>query len=758
MKNIQTPAKLHLSALINSIKQGRYVIPDFQRKFEWEPSDVKDLITSILQDYYIGTLLLWKASRKNQESLGCENIETLEANGTSGSVDSIVLDGQQRLTAMHYAFVAPKALFPRYVWRYLWFIDLTKVLAVVAGEDNQILEDAVVQEFKNVENGERLKNDVGFQVKNKLFPCYLFEGGEMYFEWLMEYGRVWGEDEKSKIKNFFNELLNEFYVSYIELDSDMDIARVCDIFTRLNSKGVKLTVFDLLNAMMRPQGIKLKEMYDEIESTFRFTCNGNVKIFILQVISMLKQDYCSPKYLAYIVPGAVKKEKDQFGTLQEMTLIEDTQSFMQLWNISVGLIHQSLAYLQNPHIFGVTSEYFLPYTNIIPVLAVLLNEKSNNQNNAAHIDEKIKKWYWATVLTQNYSSSVNSKMTKDIQDMRKWFKDDNAIPHVVLESQQEIESIDLNREGPSSSIYKAIINLLFTQEAKDWITYQHMSLAEGNELNDHHIVPRSWGERQALRQIDINTILNRTLLYDNTNKYVIKDTLPKEYLKEMFKKAGNNETVYTALESHMISRNAVEILLREEFSKKDYEEFLKEREHTIMGKIRNIIGVQAKTTGMIAPENEFSNIVLIKNAIKSCEGNFIWVDKYISIKALEILHEAILDIPSGTIKSVKLLMAQEKVTEQLRDRFKHLRNELNALGICSELRVIVAGNIKNSIHDRWIMGDSVVYNIPSADVVARGQYSEIKKTIERPPVNEWWEQSLDIIDDWNKVAEFLKQN
>lgn len=58
MKNVEKAERVHLGKLIEEIKYGRYVIPDFQRDFDWKPWDVRDLITSIFKDYYIGTLLL----------------------------------------------------------------------------------------------------------------------------------------------------------------------------------------------------------------------------------------------------------------------------------------------------------------------------------------------------------------------------------------------------------------------------------------------------------------------------------------------------------------------------------------------------------------------------------------------------------------------------------------------------------------------------------------------------------------------------
>jgi hypothetical protein len=67
------------------------------------------------------------------------------------------------------------------------------------------------------------------------------------------------------------------------------------------------------------------------------------------------------------------------------------------------------------------------------------------------------------------------------------------------------------------------------------------------------------------------------------------------------------------------------------------------------------------------------------------------------------------------------------------------------------MRVIVDPKLKSSIHDRWVISKNKSFNIPSPDVVARGQYSEVKKTENIPPFDDWWNRSLDIIDDWNGI-------
>jgi len=51
----------------------------------------------------------------------------------------------------------------------------------------------------------------------------------------------------------------------------------------------------------------------------------------------------------------------------------------------------------------------------------------------------------------------------------------------------------------------------------------------------------------------------------------------------------NHDKVYKILESHFISRKAVEILLKENFNKEDYFEFINERKKTIIEAIENTI-------------------------------------------------------------------------------------------------------------------------------------------------------------------------
>ena len=89
-------------------------------------------------------------------------------------------------------------------------------------------------------------------------------------------------------------------------------------------------------------------------------------------------------------------------------------------------------------------------------------------------------------------------------------------------------------------------------------------------------------------------------------------------------------------------------------------------------------------------------------------------------------------------------MSQDIANEKFISLYKDLREELKNDGVRCELRVIIDNKLKADIHDRWIISENLCYNMPSTDTVARGQYSEVKRTPNFPPFDEWWNKSQGI--------------
>lgn len=161
-------------------------------------------------------------------------------------------------------------------------------------------------------------------------------------------------------------------------------------------------------------------------------------------------------------------------------------------------------------------------------------------------------------------------------------------------------------------------------------------------------------------------------------------------------------------------------------------------------KIRTIFEVIHKSsdTRLLSPGKPFSNKKVIREIISSCEKYIYWVDKYFSRAGLDWLSES---LNTSKVKNIKILMSSEKLNDKFISLYKDLREELKNNGVQCELRVI-DNKLGADIHDRWIISENLCYNMPSTDTVARGQYSEVKRTKNFPPFNEWWDKSKNLED------------
>lgn len=605
MKNAQKPDHISLNTLISRLREGRFVIPDFQRDFEWKPWDIRDLIRSIFLDYYIGSLLLWKGKADNFDALSCEHIygfdgQKFASHDDAGKPEYIVLDGQQRLTALHYALFSPEVPLPSRSNRATYFVRVDQFMA-------EQYDQAFDYEW-HTRKFSKILADPAQQYRDHTFPLsILSEDGRAALKWAMGYEAYWkakaekaSEEDRSSdaqmatnhVENarvfdgFLQSLSDQFQISYIELDEDIGIDKVCDIFTQINSKGVQLDVFDLINALLKPQDLQLKHMWREASSRLEFADSDKMNVYVLQVMSILRQSYCSPKYLYFLLPGQKKPVRDPDGTRREEILIPDTDDFTKRWNQAVDALEKAIEMLRHPQEFGVISARYIPYVSILPAFAAMqAHVKTCAPEIRLTAQRKIRLWYWSSIFLKRYSGSVESTSARDFLDIKRWVEDDSAEPTLVDEFKSRFQSLDLRSEKKrGSSVYNGIFNLLVIQGARDWITG---AVAREDDLDDHHIVPQSWGKKH-LTDKAVDTILNRTPLSSDTNRNIIRDRLPNEYLPEWIEKNGEAE-VRSILESHFISPVAFDILMRSEFAPDDFEAFISERQRTIHAAIEELL-------------------------------------------------------------------------------------------------------------------------------------------------------------------------
>lgn len=159
------------------------------------------------------------------------------------------------------------------------------------------------------------------------------------------------------------------------------------------------------------------------------------------------------------------------------------------------------------------------------------------------------------------------------------------MPPVISEFASHFRDLDLLKETKKgSSIYNGIFNLFVINGARDWISG---SIPQQTELDDHHIVPASWGKTN-LAGNKCHSILNRSPLTSDTNRKIIKDRLPNEYLPELINQNGE-KAVKDILSNHFIYDKCFDILMRKPFSETDYDEFISTRQKNIKDAIEDLL-------------------------------------------------------------------------------------------------------------------------------------------------------------------------
>lgn len=594
MQDAQRPDHITLKSLVDHLKDGSYVVPDFQRDFEWEPSNINALMRSIFLDYFIGSLLLWRGTRKTFQALSCEPIY-----GYAGDAkpSHIVLDGQQRLTAIYYAIVSPDAPPPKRKSRYFYFI---KVDEFMQGNVDEAFSSEWTQYASTV------ANDRDTQFEKHLFPLRVIGmGGWELPNWMQDYKQYWQKKAEllqnssdthsaelaaihcqraDDFGDHIRSVTEKYQVSYIELDRDLELPKICDIFTQINHNGLQLGTFDLMNAMLKPNGLQLKHMWRRAEQKFNFEIpkmNGNV----LQVMSILKQTYCSSNYIYKLLPGQTTHTRSVTRAASKEVLIGNSEEFVCLWDRALNALDSSLSLLINPRQYGATSYRYLPYPSILPVFAALQElVREHFIQCQSDADRKIWKWYWASIFTNRYAGSVESKCAQDFREVSTWIQrgDDSTVPRVIDEFNDRIASLRLDDAGPNSAIFKGVFNLLVLGGAFDW---ESGGFTKNSDVQSHYIVPRDWTEQiDPSVENSLNSVLNRMPLTAQTSQGFVRGRMPNEYFRELLDEREDLD-ICQILEKHCISREAFDVLLKEPFTLKDFQTFLSVRNETIKSRL-----------------------------------------------------------------------------------------------------------------------------------------------------------------------------
>jgi len=593
----ENPGTEKVEDLLRNVHDGSYVIPYFQRGFEWQPRMVCELFESILQNYYTGLLLFWELNPE-------ENQQEIWDPIWGAKLDKIpkkaVLDGQQRLASLYYAIYNPKKIFPNRYSYYIFFMNLNKIL-------NEDYEDAITYKYYSTyQSWEDIRKNKNSWLGTGIFPISLLSAIDpnisnkeyIYSTECSGFLDIFVEKNKDKLPEgitthtvflIFNRILKYNFVSY-PLSNKRKSSDICNIFARVNAKGMRLSTFDLMNAFLYPKGVKLrKELWENLNYDLLKEIDPGMNEYLLKLISLIKQNYCSSKYIYNLIPGEKIIRKDEYGKKYKDTLVKDGKEFEELWKKSCKSAEKARKIIMND--FAAIKTDFIPNTTVVPVLGAILYEYKGDKDNIV-FKNNLKRWYWSAVLSEDYSGSSDSVMAKDFRDWKEWINTGKNIERINRINIEFINNLNLISVRKGSAQYKAIICLLALNDLQDFYTGWKVGVGDFSHenINDHHIFPKKVSGLDSEKSKTFNEIkdfiVNKTLLLDETN-IKIRNKKPSQYIKDMVKKHGSENKAKEIFKNHLITEKAYEYMKED-----DFDNFIIEREKAIKKHIISILGIK----------------------------------------------------------------------------------------------------------------------------------------------------------------------
>ncbi|HET8565011.1 MAG TPA: DUF262 domain-containing protein [Solirubrobacterales bacterium] len=552
-----------LSFLLEQINNRSLAIPDFQRNFVWDAAATQDLIASIGSRYPAGTLLFLdqqgasKAHFKPRQFEGAPELDGAEP-------QTLVLDGQQRLTALYQALYG--------VGDYVYYVDMKELLA------EKDLEKALGHV-----TDKRAKKEIGdldAQASALRMPLnVLMDSG--FDEWLDEViERREVSHPKLTTKAFKKELraaykahlkpLQVYAFPVVDLPRTTKLEAVCKIFETLNRTGIKLTVFELLVARFWPQGISLRELWDKARSQYDILEDFEVDPYWLLQAICLRSGGASP------------------SVQRQDVLALESDAINAHWDSIASNAANVLELLRDE--CGVLTYKWLPYSAVLVPLSAIwgkVEEAKGPAKGAAR--NKLKQYFWASVFSGAFDASPNSGAVRHYQELGKWL--DGGAPPEVLSTLGVRFNADFLLEAKigQRALYRGVMALTVMHGALDFHNFQPLTSERLTErkIDAHHVFPRKYlqlqGESgQALPSADL--VLNRALIDKQTNRS-IQDRAPSDYLKEIDGVLTGD--LGTVLDSQLLPSDEDGGLWSD-----DYEEFLSERQTLIVAKLEAVTGQQ----------------------------------------------------------------------------------------------------------------------------------------------------------------------
>jgi len=590
--------KRNLYEILKDVNSGKIQLPDFQRGWVWDDDRIKGVIASVAKSFPIGAVMLLETGNENIRFKTKPVEGVVGLNGTKPEM--LILDGQQRITSLYQAIMTNRVVNTRnskgYEIKRWYYIDMVKAL-----DTDSDLEEAIFSINENKIITENIGRDIILDLsteenefKNLMYPVSMVDN---YDEWRTKFIEYWDYD-RDKIK-FWNEFekkiikgFNGYNLPVIVMKKENTKEAVCQVFEKVNTGGVSLTVFELLTASFASDEFDLKADWEDIKNKFKpyKILNNTSNTDIIQAITLYST---FNKRLAAITSGLTENIPSVSAKRKEMLNLTLSEYLKYRDEIVEGFIKSSKILVEN-HIFNSRD---LPYsTQLVPMAAILakLGDKIDNVGNK----NKLMRWFWCGVFGELYGSANETRYALDMIQVTDWIENNAEEPKTIYDANFSPSRLNTLRTR-NSAAYKGVYALMMDENTKDWLSATKIDFSTyfSESIDIHHIFPVAWCEKNNIPRNDYDCIINKTPLSGRTNRIVSGDA-PSKYLERLKKYAGVSDSEFNdILRSHVVSPDYM--------YKDDFYGFFNNRKEQILQRIEKAIGKQIPRDQLIEEEGKF---------------------------------------------------------------------------------------------------------------------------------------------------------
>lgn len=523
-----------IETLLTWVKSGEIAIPEIQLPFVWEATKVRNLLDSLYQGYPVGYLIAWR------------NPTVKLKDGTTSAGKRILIDGQQRVTALMASLLGIEVLTEDYE---------TVQIRIAFNPQSETFEVSNPAIRKNVAWIPDVAN--------------VFEPNTSLFQLVSDYCKAnpaCSQDAVFKVIERLRGIIHN-HVGIIELAEDLDIETVTEIFIRVNSAGSPLSQADFAMSKIAVNkaysGNLLRKAIDyfchlAVAPDFLAKIKKGDTEFVgseffdkMKWIADVNDDIYDPTYTD-MLRVAFTSEFGR-GKLQDLVALLsgrnfDTKQYEEaIAEASFGKLKQGiLAFVNETHFDRITmilrSAGFITSSLIGGRMAVnfayivYLRGRAEKVP-AAELESLVRRWFVMSVLRGRYSGSPESQMDFDIRQISSRgvvSYIESVIPNELPESfwtgmlPQFMDTSSIN--SPYFLCYQAAQVKLGDKGflSRD-ITVTDLLL---NRADVHHVYPRQFLKNQGVSRGIYNQIANYVIAQSEIN-IAIGAKAPEVYFGEL---------------------------------------------------------------------------------------------------------------------------------------------------------------------------------------------------------------------------------